>query len=1193
MKRTGPGGSHFPGKDSYFGMQSTLLSSIDRLAIRARRLVLVHAAALTLCYGLGAATILAILDYLVHFQDHGIRWLQFLTLILVMTAACLRFLRPAFQCTFGPVLTARHVERRFPQLGQRLSSAVSFLLENDEQQVSPFQRALVKDVESQLAGLNMEACLRTRRTLRAVLGCAVLVALVVGCFSWQRSDTLFAAGRLVQPWGETSWPRRHRMRLEGGPYQVARGSHFEVRLVDDGGRLPRKVLFEVVYDGSEKGRYETSTRGRNFDFRLEQVTRSFFLRARGGDDNTMAWQRVNVVEPPALQDVRLLLHSPAYTARKPERTSGDLRLIAGSHLDVEVVVDRPLQRVELVFENGRGQFREFLQPGPRRIHFSLAPETTHSWVVNEPGTYWFELTGDVVARSRIWRVDAIPDRPPTAMIESPLEDEAFWKRAVVPIIAEIQDDIRIRDIHLQYRLRSAGEQQDQLILVEQGPALATPVDVTSFEEYFSGDSRRILFAWDLGLQQNLEAGEVVDFELVVTDYKGNTAGSNIRQLRLLDRQEMIGELVRRSMQISDALGELGGAQRLLLQQTSHLRGNILAEQVAKDVAGPLQQLVLQQQKLDEKLGGVLGRVRQLERTVGANHLDGVDIAGQVKDMENSLARVVDERMPRLKQHLSASWKLVDANTADSVLPEGRRQQVVTLVEAAEQVQARVVKSLEKLAGVGTQGNRLRTLRAKLEQAREDQQKILDRTRTRQLELLTGEVVDGGGPTPRLLEPLVDRQQLLGEDVARLQGQLRVVMLDEQSEESHQDVARRAWEFSRQAGLSGQLLATVQSLRDQQLGKAGDQMRVISEILFAMLDSLSDRYGGQLEDAVTWITGLLEKIETLETEQRMLVGSLRQAGKERDPQVIAKLRPLLAGRQQSVGEQLVILQAAAERGGPAGISDQLEMARSASGQGRMACREGDFLQALGLAEEVLLAIHRVGSELRQLGSTTRHRMARRTLDQLAPKLAEIYRQQEGVLAGTRDLDRSRKQRPTGNVLRSEKITLSDLGRQQQHLSDELVNFSGQLDSVSSVRFALEEAAREMGQIAGLLEMEQTGDECQQRQQQLLGRILHIQNALANVLASSLPDPRSPTAATSSEQADALLQSPAELELLLLMQKEILEQTRVLERIRQRQEDLLPHQQHQERELIRRQAQLAALVSRIRNASRPGNAEGGRP
>ncbi|MFP6751417.1 MAG: hypothetical protein VB855_07060 [Pirellulaceae bacterium] len=1175
-------------------MQSRLLSSIDQLAIRARRLVMVHAAALTLCYGLGAATILAILDYIVHFQDHGIRWLQFLTLLMVMAAACLRFLRPAFQCRFGPVLTARHVEGRFPQLGQRLSSAVSFLLENEGQQISPFQQALVEQVESQLADLNMEACLRTRRTRRALVGCAVLLTVVVGCFSWQRSDTLFAAGRLVQPWGETSWPRRHRMRLEGAPHQVARGSHFEVRLVDDGGRLPRKVLFEVVYDGgSEKGRYETSTRSRSFDFRLEQVTRSFFLRASGGDDDTMAWQRVNVVEPPSLQDVRLLVHSPAYTARKTELTSGDLRLIAGSRLDVEVVADRPLERVELVFENGRGQFREFLQPGPRRTHFSLDPETTHPWVVNEPGTYWFELAGDVMARSRSWRLDAIPDRPPTAIIESPLEDEAFWTRAVVPIIAEIRDDIRIRDIHLQYRLRSAGEQQDQLILVEQGPALATPADSTSFEEDFSGDHRRILFAWDLGLQQDLEAGEVVDFELVVTDYKGNTAASNIRQLRLLDRQDMIGELVRRYMQISDTLGELAGSQRLLVEQTSRLRGNVLAEQVAKEVAGPLQQLLLQQQKLDEKLGGVLGRARQLEGAVVANHLDGVDVAGQVDEMENSLSRVIDEMMPPLKQHLSASWKLVDASTADSVLPEGGRQQVASLVEAAEQLQEKVVESLEKLAGVGTQGNRLRTLLAQLEQAREDQKQILERTRTRQLELLTGLAVDGGGSTPRALEPLVDRQQLLGEDIARLQRQLRIVMRDERSGESHRDVVRRAWELSRQAALSGQLLATVQSLRDQQLGKAGDQMVAISEILAAMIDILTDRYGGQLEEAVTWITSLLEKIETLENEQRMLVESLREAGKEREPQSIAMLRPLLADRQESVGEQLVALEAAVQRAGPAAVSDQLELARSASGRGSMACREGDFLQALGLAEEVVLAIHRAGSQLKQLGSTTRNRMALRKLDQLDPKLAEIYRQQEDILAGTGELDRSRKQRPGGNLLRSEQITLSDLARRQQHLSDELVKSAGQLVPVSPVRFVLEEAARGMGKVAGLLKTEQTGDECQKRQQQLLDRILQVQNALANVLASSPPDSRSPMASASSEEADALLQSPAELELVLLMQKEILEQTRMLERIRQRQEDLLPHQQQQERELIRRQAQLAALVSRIRNANRPGKAEGGRP
>ena len=64
-------------------MKSTILFSVDQLAVRARRLVMVHAIALTLLSVLGAATLLAIADYLVHFQDHGIRWLQFTALLLV------------------------------------------------------------------------------------------------------------------------------------------------------------------------------------------------------------------------------------------------------------------------------------------------------------------------------------------------------------------------------------------------------------------------------------------------------------------------------------------------------------------------------------------------------------------------------------------------------------------------------------------------------------------------------------------------------------------------------------------------------------------------------------------------------------------------------------------------------------------------------------------------------------------------------------------------------------------------------------------------------------------------------------------------------------------------------------------------------------------------------------------------------
>ena len=171
-------------------MKSTILFSIDQLAVRARRLVMVHAIALTLLSVLGAATLLAIADYLVHFQDHGIRWLQFTALLLVSVAACLHFLRPALHCRFEPVLTARRVERQFPQLGQRLSSTVAFLLEDKGQQLSAFQQALHDQVELELARLNMESCLVPARTRQAVLGFfklpSVWTQAEIACFQHKR-----------------------------------------------------------------------------------------------------------------------------------------------------------------------------------------------------------------------------------------------------------------------------------------------------------------------------------------------------------------------------------------------------------------------------------------------------------------------------------------------------------------------------------------------------------------------------------------------------------------------------------------------------------------------------------------------------------------------------------------------------------------------------------------------------------------------------------------------------------------------------------------------------------------------------------------------------------------------------------------------------------------------------------------------
>src|SRR5437870_2247143 len=103
----------------------------------AQRVQSVQAAALRLVwsYGLcrfGAAAIVTLVafgfvDWLLRAQDPVLRWL------FSAAAAALVFLEfaklawPAMRFRGGLIATARRIERQFPQLGERLTSAVAFL----------------------------------------------------------------------------------------------------------------------------------------------------------------------------------------------------------------------------------------------------------------------------------------------------------------------------------------------------------------------------------------------------------------------------------------------------------------------------------------------------------------------------------------------------------------------------------------------------------------------------------------------------------------------------------------------------------------------------------------------------------------------------------------------------------------------------------------------------------------------------------------------------------------------------------------------------------------------------------------------------------------------------------------------------------------------------------------------------------
>ena len=84
--------------------------------------------------------------------------------------------------------------------------------------------------------------------------------------------------------------------------------------------------------------------------RRENVRQSFAFRAVGGDDHTMPWHWVEVVEPPRLEAFSVIAHPPAYTGLPSASAEGHLEVLAGSGLEVRGTANEPLSAARILIE---------------------------------------------------------------------------------------------------------------------------------------------------------------------------------------------------------------------------------------------------------------------------------------------------------------------------------------------------------------------------------------------------------------------------------------------------------------------------------------------------------------------------------------------------------------------------------------------------------------------------------------------------------------------------------------------------------------------------------------------------------------------------------------------------------------------------------------------------------------------------
>jgi len=902
-------------------MSHPLLAQVRLIKRRARRLELIHALLRLSATVILSGLVVATADCVFRFPDLGWRIVGTAVPLVALVWAGYRFVYPVTRHRITDVAAAQQIERRFPQLSDRLSTAVAFLAPpaQDVQAGSLALRdAAVAEALQTIAATRLERCLDSRATWRAACVLAIVVAVGISLCAANPSAATLALRRMALPLRHEPWPRRNVLTWSKAPRRLAVGADFECALIDANGRLPDRVLLE--YRPTDEGPEALQSKpmkilGDKMVGRIDNVSSSFRYRATGGDDHTMDWTTLEVVVPARVIEFSVDLTPPAYT-RLPASVSGrHVRAWSGTQLAVRGTLDKPVRSLSLVVNCAGKQQRFTAAINRDGRHFSIPASKQTPWIVQDSGVYWLELRDRQEFASHDLAGSELhiqKDAPPTISLAAPGAGAYFTSQAVVPIRAVAKDDLSIRNVEL-----ISGTYQRELFRApEPDPGSTANPDGAAPQ---LGETRMVEYDWSLADLPDLNPGDAVEFRLVASDQQLQTGSTAPLRISIISPEELETRLDQRQSSLGQRLREALEIQRTAHDQMQTLQAKWQSTGlVTLDDADALQAVELGQRRLQQVLSGPADSaatlVQLLLEELRSNRVERPQLSSRLTQLQAAIRQINDELAARIQFELTRGLKesktaLEDATRPDATAPTapqptasygGPLQESTT---TAETLQVEVITRLEDVLDSLAVWEDYRRLAQDAATLRQRQDGVFQGTQSLSS---TGQDVAALSAEQRASLKRLSRRQL---DLAREFDRLQSRLTGEHAEPSESDplgsaVMRQGIEALRQRNLSGQMRQSAQHIDANQVGQAAQVQQSVLTGLSDLLDVLARR--GRPDSPQTAREAMAEQLQGL----RQLVAdwlARQQALTERTPSQLAtppETSQELSRQQQQLSEELL-------------------------------------------------------------------------------------------------------------------------------------------------------------------------------------------------------------------------------------------------------------------------------------------------
>ncbi len=1160
-----------------------LLERLDATASRLRSVARWATVGWVTAAAIGLTALLVLVDWLGRFNDPGLRWLFSLTLIgatIGVAGWAKRRLTPPDATRLG---VAQRLQRVRPDLGSRLASAVEFAASDAGDPTAgseQLRRAVVLEASNSTDSLPFDAVVdRTplQQATRWLAGAAAAMAIVALV-----SGTALGTGlyRLAAPWAHAPWPRMVTLRAVDPPTTLARGATFEATAVNESGPLPGDVRIEYRFASDQEGsnRRETAPAqlvGDQAVATRERVQRAFAYRFVGGDDDTMAWIDLEVIDPPVAERYTVYAKPPAYSGLPTlMESSGPLRVLAGSEINLRGASDKPLAASTVVLPGGT---EVKLRLDDEKKQFVSFPLGWRAEVVEDAAakpTYEVRLEGDSGVKGIVGphRYEVVADAPPEAKWRATEEDDVVTARAIVAIAGVATDNLALARVDLEWTAPPAEEGEEpapQRELIGEGEA--TPPARASLDD---GDEAPIDYDWDLEAL-GVEPGNELVVSLVATDYAGQEGRTKSpRRLLVVTDDEYQSRLAERQSRLLGQVQQAIATQRDATTATGDLAADTQqAGAVDRAQLDRLTSIEFQQREaaaaVDDPSSGAAAAAKRLLEDLQRSRLEAPELAQQLASAAETLEQVGEGEMPAARGELASARRVGQrANEPNADMQQAAGEFLERLGDAQTQ-QAEAMERLEQVADLLTSWADYQRFAGEAAALEKMQRGLADEAQKQAAAMASKLMPD---PTQAERDKLLTSQA----EVARRFDKLRAAMqklLASQPEDAEPTTASEsvsdALAESDDADVAGKLREASSDLARSRTGAASQAQRGAADGLQAMVEALRQRTTTDPEELAKRLEQEKERLAEVQRE----VEELKQRPDTRQTAQARQRAASRAARASRRLERLTASQAAASTS---------QGAQQTSGEEQ----QGSQQEQLAQAEE---SFEQAQREIDQAIREMQNRQTQRLLDQLKARIDGYIERQEGVLDTTIGLEHAAdRQRLDAEA--------PELAASERDLADELSRFAEELGKRAVFELALGGAADQTTEAASRLEESRVDSSTQRLESMALRRLQHIKEVLEQTPPEPQEDQPQQEGGGGGQGGQPPPPSPidvAELKMLRLMQLEVLSETDAYEAdtatARRSGEPLPPDWGDQGQELADRQRRLAELALELSERDNDPEAE----